>query len=84
MTIGHRGARRAPSHPPSRPRNLRSRYTRYQYVPIGGVELLAEIKERSPSTQVVMVTACPTDDTRDECTKLGAAGYLTNPLIFQN
>ena len=48
--------------------------------PMGGVELLAEIKERSPSTQVVMVTAYPTDDTRDECVKLGAAGYLTKPI----
>jgi len=48
--------------------------------PMGGVELLAEIKERSPSTQVVMVTAYPTDDTRAECVKLGAAGYLTKPI----
>ncbi len=48
--------------------------------PMGGVELLAEIKERSPATQVIMVTAYPTDDTRDECVKLGAAGYLTKPI----
>ncbi len=44
------------------------------------LSLLAEIKQRSPSTQVIMVTAYPTDDTRDECVKLGAAGYLTKPI----
>ena len=51
-----------------------------QMYPMDGVELLAEIKKRSPSTQVIMVTAYPTDFTRDECMKLGAAGYLTKPL----
>ncbi len=49
-----------------------------------GVELLTQIKKRrSPSTQVVMVTAYPTDDSRDECVKLGAAGYLTKPISIQ-
>lgn len=48
--------------------------------PIDGVTLLAEIKKRSPSTQAIMVTAYPTDDTRKECMKYGAAGYLTKPV----
>ena len=51
--------------------------------PVGGVALLAEIKRRSPSTQVVMITAYPTADTRNECLRIGAADYLTKPLDIQ-
>ena len=51
--------------------------------PVGGVALLAEIKKRSPSTQVVMITAYPTADTRNECLRIGAADYLTKPLDIQ-
>ena len=51
--------------------------------PVGGVALLAEIKKRSPSTQVVMITAYPTADTRNECLRIGAANYLTKPLDIQ-
>ena len=51
--------------------------------PVGGVVLLAEIKKRSPSTQVVMITAYPTADTRNECLRFGAADYLTKPLDIQ-
>ena len=47
---------------------------------ISGIELLAEIKKRTPSTQVVMVTGYPTDSNRDECIKFGAASYLTKPF----
>jgi DNA-binding NtrC family response regulator len=48
--------------------------------PVDGVALLAEIKKRSPSTHVVMITAYPTIDTRNECLKIGASTYLTKPL----
>jgi DNA-binding NtrC family response regulator len=48
--------------------------------PIDGVALLAEIKKRSPATQVVMITAYPTVETCNECLKIGAANYLTKPL----
>ncbi|MGH7798081.1 MAG: response regulator [Candidatus Binatia bacterium] len=51
--------------------------------PIDGVALLTEIKKRSPSTQVVMITAYPTADTRNECFKIGASTYLTKPLDIQ-
>ena len=51
--------------------------------PISGVTLLAEIKKRSPETEVVMITAYPTRDSRDECLKIGAASYLTKPLDLQ-
>jgi len=48
--------------------------------PISGVTLLAEIKKRSPATEVVMITAYPTNDSRNECLKIGAASYMTKPL----
>ena len=51
--------------------------------PVGGVTLLAEIKKKSPSTEVVMITAYPTADTRNECLRIGAADYLTKPLNIQ-
>jgi DNA-binding NtrC family response regulator len=51
--------------------------------PIDGVALLSEIKKRSPSTQVVMMTAYPTADTLDECLRMGVADYLTKPLDIQ-
>ena len=51
--------------------------------PVGGVALLAEIKKISPSTEVVMITAYPTADTRNECLRIGAADYLTKPLNIQ-
>ncbi|HEX9786771.1 MAG TPA: response regulator, partial [Candidatus Binatia bacterium] len=51
--------------------------------PVDGVALLSEIKKRSPSTQVVMITAYPTVDTRNECLKSGASTYLTKPLDIQ-
>jgi DNA-binding NtrC family response regulator len=51
--------------------------------PINGVALLAEIKKRSPNTQVIMITGYPTVDTRNDCMKYGAADYLTKPLEIQ-
>jgi two-component system NtrC family response regulator len=51
--------------------------------PVDGVALLSEIKKRSPSVHVVMITAYPTVDTRNECLKIGASTYLTKPLDIQ-
>jgi DNA-binding response OmpR family regulator len=48
--------------------------------PMNGVELLGEIKRRSPSTPVIMVSGNLTDSIRDECIKLGATDYLTKPF----
>lgn len=48
--------------------------------PVDGIEVLARIKKRSPSTHVVMVTGYPTAENRAECIKLGADGFLTKPL----
>ena len=51
--------------------------------PLDGVALLSEIRNRSPSTQVIMITAYPTVDTRNECLRMGATSYLTKPLDIQ-
>lgn len=48
--------------------------------PLTGVEVLAELKKRDATSQVIMISGYPTDDTRNECMKLGAAGYLTKPI----
>jgi CheY-like chemotaxis protein len=49
---------------------------------ISGVKLLGLLKA-DPATReipVVMMTATPTDQSRDECLALGAAGYIVKPL----
>jgi DNA-binding NtrC family response regulator len=51
--------------------------------PMDGVVLLGEIKSRRPSTEVIMITAYPTVDTRNECLKRGASTYLTKPVDIQ-
>ena len=51
--------------------------------PTDGVHLLGDIKSRSPSTEVIMITAYPTADTRNECIKKGASTYLTKPVDIQ-
>ena len=51
--------------------------------PLDGVSLLSEIKNRCPSTPVIMVTAYPTIDTRTECLKKGASTYLSKPVDIQ-
>jgi DNA-binding NtrC family response regulator len=51
--------------------------------PVNGVVLLQEIKSRRPAIEVVMITAYPTVDTRNECMKKGAATYLTKPVDIQ-
>jgi DNA-binding NtrC family response regulator len=48
--------------------------------PVDGLSLLSEIKKRSPSTRVIMITAHPTADGRDKCLQIGASNYLTKPL----
>jgi DNA-binding response OmpR family regulator len=48
--------------------------------PMTGVQLLGELKKRDPSMHVVMVTGYQTEDTRNECAKLGAEAYLTKPV----
>jgi DNA-binding NtrC family response regulator len=48
--------------------------------PIDGIALLAEIKKRSPSTQVIMMTGFLTTETVNGCKKYGAANYFAKPF----
>jgi DNA-binding NtrC family response regulator len=41
---------------------------------------LVEIKKRSPSTQVIVMTGYPAMGTRNNSMKYGAMNYLTKPL----
>jgi len=51
--------------------------------PIDGIALLAEIKKRSPSTRVLMMTSRPTAETQTSCFQNGAIDYFTKPLDIQ-
>src|SRR5258707_6901994 len=51
--------------------------------PIDGVALLAEIKKRSPTTQVIIMTAFLSTETQRNCQQYGAASYITKPLDVQ-
>jgi DNA-binding NtrC family response regulator len=47
---------------------------------MSGVEVLEEMKKRSPSIRVIMLTGYPTIETARECLKLGAAEYCVKPI----
>ncbi|MCT4536224.1 response regulator [Halodesulfovibrio sp.] len=45
-----------------------------------GVEVLAELRSYSPTTQVIMLTGYPTLETARESLKLGANEYCVKPI----
>ncbi|QLA14946.1 response regulator [Desulfolutivibrio sulfoxidireducens] len=45
-----------------------------------GVEVLEEIKKRSPLTKVIMLTGYPTLETARESVRLGACDYCVKPI----
>jgi len=47
---------------------------------MGGFQLLTAVKERSPATVVIVLTAFGAIDTAVEAMKLGAFDYLTKPF----
>jgi len=51
-----------------------------QMSPVDGIGLLSALRKISPSTPVIMTTACPEPDTRRECMKNGAGALLIKPL----
>ena len=51
--------------------------------PIGGIDLLVEIKKRSPSTHVIMISSFLTTETESRCIQSGAIDYLPKPLEIQ-
>jgi CheY-like chemotaxis protein len=48
-----------------------------------GLQLLVEIKQRSPGLPVMMVTAYGDDERRRQATNYGAAEFLTKPVDFE-
>lgn len=48
---------------------------------ISGIELLKKIKQSSPDTLVIMLTAYGTISSAVQCMKMGAYDYLTKPFI---
>ena len=51
--------------------------------PIGGIDLLVEIKKRSPSTHVIMISSFLTTENESRCIQYGAIDYLPKPLEIQ-
>jgi len=47
---------------------------------LSGVEVLEEIKKRSPLTRVIMLTGYPTLETARESVRLGACEYCVKPI----
>lgn len=47
---------------------------------MNGVELLREIKDRWPESEVVVITGFPTIESAKEAVKLGAFNYLAKPV----
>ncbi|MHC1713286.1 MAG: response regulator [Solidesulfovibrio sp.] len=47
---------------------------------LSGVEVLEEIKRRSPETRVIMLTGYPTLETARESVRLGACEYCVKPI----
>lgn len=45
-----------------------------------GIDLMAKIKERSPATEVVIVTGAPSVETASDSLRLGAFDYLVKPV----
>ncbi|MCJ2163276.1 response regulator [Pseudodesulfovibrio sp. S3] len=48
-----------------------------------GVEILKVFKLMAPDMPVLMLTGHGSVEARDECIKLGAAGYLSKPFDFE-
>jgi len=50
---------------------------------MSGIILLQKIRQKSPDTQVIMLTGDPTVETASEAVRAGAFDYLTKPLTKQ-
>ncbi|MCK5099341.1 MAG: response regulator [Desulfobacteraceae bacterium] len=48
-----------------------------------GIEVLEELKKRSPETRVIMLTGYPTIETARQSVKLGAQEYCVKPIDKQ-
>jgi len=61
-------------------RNVRVAIMDIRMYPVDGLALLAEVKKRFPSTQVIMMTGFLTPETKKRCMKYGATDYFGKPL----
>ena len=50
---------------------------------MNGVEVLKKVKQEHPEIVVNMTTAVITEESREECLKIGAAEYLVKPIDFK-
>ena len=50
---------------------------------MNGVEVLKRVKQEHPEIVIIMTTAVVTEESRDECLKIGAAEYLIKPIDFK-
>lgn len=65
-------------------RNFAAAIVDIRMYPVDGVALLGEIRRRSPTTRVIMVTGYPTSDSHNECMQNGASAYLVKPFDLEN
>jgi ActR/RegA family two-component response regulator len=49
---------------------------------MNGIEILKVFRLMAPEMPVLMLTGHGSEEARDECIKLGAAGYLSKPVEF--
>jgi len=49
---------------------------------MNGIEILKVFRLMAPEMPVLMLTGHGSEEARDECLKLGAAGYLSKPVEF--
>jgi DNA-binding NtrC family response regulator len=64
-------------------RNFAAAIVDIRMYPIDGVTLLGEIRGRSPTTRVIMITGYPTSDSHNECMQKGASAYLVKPFDLE-
>jgi DNA-binding response OmpR family regulator len=50
---------------------------------LSGLEVLKRVKAAHPQVEVVMLTGHGSDHDREECLRLGAAGYHKKPLDIE-
>ena len=48
--------------------------------PMTGLEVLAELKKRDSTMEIIIVTGCQTEEIRSECMKLGVEAFLRKPI----
>lgn len=49
---------------------------------MNGIEILKVFRLMAPEMPVLMLTGHGSEDARNECIKIGAAGYLSKPIDF--